>query len=124
MYSPSGITGVVDWEMAHLGDPHEDLAWALLPDWRSGSQPNKIMEFLEPEEAIGIWEKARGLKCDHNSLHWWTVFSHVKACAIWAKARCEFASNPNSPLVYGFVSLTAIDVDEVMLLEEMGVASR
>ncbi|MCA6304712.1 MAG: phosphotransferase family protein, partial [Phenylobacterium sp.] len=28
-----GIHGVLDWEMAHLGDPLEDLGWSLNPVW-------------------------------------------------------------------------------------------
>ncbi len=28
------ILAVLDWEMAHIGDPLEDLGWALDPLWR------------------------------------------------------------------------------------------
>ena len=31
LYDQNGITGILDWEMAHLGDPHEDLGWAMTP---------------------------------------------------------------------------------------------
>lgn len=34
LYDGEGrIRGVLDWEMAHLGDPLEDLAWSLDPLW-------------------------------------------------------------------------------------------
>ena len=30
LYTKEGIHGIVDWEMAHLGDPLEDLAWSFM----------------------------------------------------------------------------------------------
>jgi len=37
LYTPAGIAGVVDWEMAHLGDPLEDLAWGFMEYWEWGA---------------------------------------------------------------------------------------
>jgi aminoglycoside phosphotransferase (APT) family kinase protein len=34
MVRPDGITAVLDWELAHLGDPAEDLGWICTPSWR------------------------------------------------------------------------------------------
>jgi aminoglycoside phosphotransferase (APT) family kinase protein len=34
----SGLGAVIDWELAHLGDPIEDLGWMCVPAWRFGSQ--------------------------------------------------------------------------------------
>ena len=31
------ITAILDWELVHLGDPHEDLAWVSLPMYKGGS---------------------------------------------------------------------------------------
>src|SRR5262249_19879498 len=33
---PDGIRAVLDWELAHLGDPIEDLGWLLVKTWRFG----------------------------------------------------------------------------------------
>jgi aminoglycoside phosphotransferase (APT) family kinase protein len=32
------ITAILDWELVHLGDPHEDLAWAGLRAFSPGSR--------------------------------------------------------------------------------------
>src|SRR5690606_11629303 len=37
MVSSEGLTGVLDWEQAHLGDPHEDLAYGCMAVWRFGA---------------------------------------------------------------------------------------
>src|SRR5690606_10192691 len=35
LYKDDGsIRGIVDWEMAHLGDPIEDLAWSFNQSWQ------------------------------------------------------------------------------------------
>lgn len=31
-----GLVGVLDWELAHLGDPAEDLGWICVNSWRFG----------------------------------------------------------------------------------------
>src|SRR5262249_31720890 len=31
------LSGVLDWEMVHLGDPLEDVAWCISPLWRGGT---------------------------------------------------------------------------------------
>jgi len=31
------ITAILDWELVHLGDPHEDLAWASMPMYKGGT---------------------------------------------------------------------------------------
>ena len=46
LYTPNGdITAVLDWEMAHIGDPLEDLAWSLDPLWSWGE---RIAVFVKP----------------------------------------------------------------------------
>lgn len=36
-----GLVGVLDWELAHLGDPLEDVGWFCAPAWRHGRpRPN------------------------------------------------------------------------------------
>ncbi len=56
LFSPEGVVGVLDWEMTHLGDPHEDLAWSMARNWRSGATPEMIGGALRPVEAIAEWE--------------------------------------------------------------------
>ncbi len=34
-----GLRAVIDWELAHLGDPMEDLGWLCVKAWRFGQQP-------------------------------------------------------------------------------------
>jgi aminoglycoside phosphotransferase (APT) family kinase protein len=77
------ITALLDWEMAHLGDPMEDVGWAVgkLWSWPEHDRPGHLL--LQPD-ALAIWEQASGLRVDPASLRWWTVFGNVKGMGLWA----------------------------------------
>jgi aminoglycoside phosphotransferase (APT) family kinase protein len=76
------IVAVLDWEMAHLGDPLEDLAWAMDPLWRKPGD-GRVSGMIGEEEAIVVWSAASGLKVDRPAFEWWRLFASVKAQAIW-----------------------------------------
>ncbi|WP_432841557.1 phosphotransferase family protein [Dactylosporangium sp. CA-092794] len=77
-----GIQGVVDWELSHLGDPHEDLAYACLPYWRPMAHPDLIAGAITEPEAIGIWERTSGLVASREALRIWTMFAYIRLAAI------------------------------------------
>ncbi|MBI3786455.1 MAG: phosphotransferase family protein, partial [Deltaproteobacteria bacterium] len=37
IFGPEGVRSILDWELAHVGDPMEDLAWMCVRSWRFGS---------------------------------------------------------------------------------------
>jgi aminoglycoside phosphotransferase (APT) family kinase protein len=92
------IRAILDWEMAHLGDPLEDLAWGLNPIWRWAGD-ERAGGLAPRERAIELWEAASGLRADPDALHWWEVFSCVKGQAIWVSGAKEFATGVNQDLI-------------------------
>jgi len=95
LYDADGtIRGILDWEMAHLGDPLEDLAWGLNPIWRF-ARDGRAGGLVPREDAIRIWERASGLCADPEALRWWEVFSCVKGQSIWLSGAHEFAAGVN-----------------------------
>ncbi|ONF94992.1 phosphotransferase family protein [Sphingomonas jeddahensis] len=83
------MLAMFDWEMAHLGDPLEDLGWALDPIW-DHFEAGKSCGMLPRPEAMAAWERASGLTVDPAAMRWWSLFASVKGCAIWASAFREF----------------------------------
>jgi aminoglycoside phosphotransferase (APT) family kinase protein len=84
LYSPTGeIKAILDWEMAHIGDPLEDLAWSLDQRQNVDHQPHLAGSLLPHHEAIRHWQEASGLDIDATAFRWWQVFSAFKALAIW-----------------------------------------
>ncbi|MEO8925732.1 MAG: phosphotransferase family protein [Caulobacteraceae bacterium] len=76
------ILAVLDWEMAHLGDPLEDVAWAMDPLW-SHPGDGRISGMIPRDEGLATWRRASGLTIDEGALAWWSLFASVKAQAIW-----------------------------------------
>jgi aminoglycoside phosphotransferase (APT) family kinase protein len=73
------IVAVLDWELAHLGDPVEDIAWSALRLFR-GRSP-RWSQMLEPEEFLARYEARTGLSVDPAALRFWTVLCYVRAIA-------------------------------------------
>ena len=94
LYLENKITGILDWEMAHLGDPLEDLAWALSPIW-SWQDRNRPAYLLSRETALNIWKESSGIEIEEKDLEWWELFAAVKGMAIWISAGNEFKSGKN-----------------------------
>jgi aminoglycoside phosphotransferase (APT) family kinase protein len=120
------IRAVLDWEMAHLGDPLEDLAWALDPLWSSDREHPGGM--LKREDAIAVWEKASGLKADLLALQWWSMFASFKGAAIWISSAKEFQAGTNTDPVMAFSGLYCLPFHNKrladMLLTAREAASR
>lgn len=67
-----GLAAVIDWELVHLGDPVEDLAWLCVKAWRFGA-PLEVGGLGTVEQLIGAYEAAGGRPVDHDVFHWWLV---------------------------------------------------
>jgi len=79
LYDPhggAGITGVLDWEMAHPGDPLEDVAWAQLAAWRVGT--GLVGALLSDDDWLDAYSSAAGVSVDAGSLAFWQVLTGVK----------------------------------------------
>jgi aminoglycoside phosphotransferase (APT) family kinase protein len=74
----SGVTAILDWEGAHLGDPVEDLGWLCVKSWRFGAVDKPAGGFGSREALWAAYERAGGGKVDPARAHWWEVFGTVR----------------------------------------------
>jgi aminoglycoside phosphotransferase (APT) family kinase protein len=74
------ITAILDWELTHMGDPHEDLAWALMPTFNARSR--KLYGVVEREEVIDLYQAASGIPISPRSLAFYEAFALYQAAAI------------------------------------------
>ncbi|MFG2087372.1 phosphotransferase family protein [Spirillospora sp. NPDC048824] len=77
MIDPSGVTGVLDWELAHTGDPAEDLGWLCVKAWRFGS-PHPVGGFGPREDLLDGYAAAGGTPPTPEELHWWEVYGTLR----------------------------------------------
>lgn len=81
------ITSILDWELVHLGDPHEDLAWVSLPMYMGGSP--YLCRLCEPEWFYRRYAERSGIEVSMASVRYYQVFSLLKLAAThMAAARC------------------------------------
>jgi aminoglycoside phosphotransferase (APT) family kinase protein len=112
------IRAILDWEMSHLGDPLEDLGWAIDPLW-AGADPARPGGMIPRAEAIRTWEQASGLKADPKALHWWEIFASLKGAAIWISAALEYADGRNIDPVNAFSGWYCLSVHNKVLADRL-----
>ena len=112
------IRAVLDWEMCHLGDPLEDLAWALDPlwSWPDRERPGKL---LPRQRALALWEDASGMTVDRRALGWWEIFASVKGLAIWISSGREFADERNQDPILALAGWFPADIHDRVLVERL-----
>ncbi len=90
------LVALLDWEMAHLGDPMEDLAWAADPLWSHGERGladrGRVGALLPLDAAVAAWEEASGRRFDRAAWTWWRLFAGFQGLAIWLTSGFEVAS--------------------------------
>jgi aminoglycoside phosphotransferase (APT) family kinase protein len=74
---PEGLRCVLDWELAHLGDPLEDLGWLCVKAWRFGGDL-PVGGFGTVDELVEAYEGAGGHVVDRQALHWWEVLGTLR----------------------------------------------
>ena len=69
------VGAVIDWEMARIGDPVQDLAWWLASDrcFSEGLELERLPGIPSPEETVARWKEATGL--DTSNLAYYTILA-------------------------------------------------
>jgi aminoglycoside phosphotransferase (APT) family kinase protein len=73
MLSPDGIVAVLDWEVAHVGDPMRDLGWICTNSWRFGAS-DPVGGFGQYEDLFRGYEDESGKTVDPEHVKFWEVF--------------------------------------------------
>lgn len=118
MLDPGGLVAVLDWELAHLGDPVEDLGWFCAPAWRFGG-PGEAGGFGSREALLTAYAAASGSPVDPELLRWWQVLATVKwgvICQVQASRHLHGTPSVEHAAIGRRVSETELDL--LLLLEE------
>lgn len=113
------IRAILDWEMAHLGDPLEDIGWATDPLWSHGD-PNHPAGGIARDEGLHLWEEESGLGIDHDALKWWEIFASLKGLAIWISAAREYSEGRNTDAVNAFSGWYCLTFHNQVLADRLG----
>lgn len=82
IFGPEGVRTILDWELAHVGDPAEDLGWLCVRAWRFGSDDKPAGGIGTREELFAAYEGAGGAPVDPARVRFWEVFGNLKWAVI------------------------------------------
>jgi hypothetical protein len=111
---------VLDWELAHLGDRHQDLAFGCINSWRFGHIDRPAFGVGQFEELFTAYESESGVAVDLERFRWWLVYSTLW----WGICCLQMAEIWRSGLDAGLERAvigrraSETEVDLLMLLEE------
>lgn len=80
------ITALLDWELARIGDYHEDIGWVLMEIFGSFDEAGtfRASDLFEREEFITEYERRSGRTVNRDTLHYYDVMSSWKCNVIVA----------------------------------------
>jgi aminoglycoside phosphotransferase (APT) family kinase protein len=80
-----GLAAVIDWELAHRGDPAEDIGWLCIRSWRFGNDDLPVAGIGGIEEFTAAYEAAGGDPIDRERVRYWEAFGNLKWAVICAR---------------------------------------
>lgn len=112
------IRGILDWEMAHLGDPLEDVGWLLGTTWRYGGK-GRIGGLMTREEAYDRYANESGFPVDPAAVRWWEILGNVKFAAICLTGARSFVDGRTAEIMMAIVGRMAppLEVELLQLIQ-------
>ena len=91
---PDGVRAVLDWELAHLGDPMEDLGWICVNSWRFGEIDKPVGGFGSREELFAGYESS-GRRVDPERVMFWEVMGTLRWGVMCCGMMQRFRASPD-----------------------------
>ena len=76
--SEKKLESIIDWELAHIGNPMEDLGWLCVRSWRFGNFNKRAAGLGDVDELIAGYESNSKIKIDKSQLDMWQLYGSLK----------------------------------------------
>jgi aminoglycoside phosphotransferase (APT) family kinase protein len=93
-----GLRGVLDWEIAHVGNPLNDLGWICVRSWRYGHNKKPVGGFGEIHELQAGYESGGGAPVSAEAIRYWEVFGTLKWGILCINMTFSHINGPHSSL--------------------------
>jgi hypothetical protein len=111
MVGANGLNGVLDWELAHVGDPVEDLGWLCVPAWRFTRRDRPAAGLAEREQLLAAYERHAGLAVDPSELRWWELAGTLRWGVICVMQAFAHLSGARSSVEHAVIGRRACEVE-------------
>ena len=112
------LRSIIDWEFAHLGDPHEDLAFLCMRAWRFGADEREVSGIGLRSDLYRGYQAAGGPAIDQDALHRADVLAHLFTGAVFMMRAVQFRDGTERSLEGAAIGrrLAEIEYDLLALL--------
>ena len=119
LVGPDGVQAVFDWEFAHLGDPHEDIAFTCMRAWRFGADEREVGGVGSREDLYRGYEQAGAGPVDPVAVHYYDVLCHLFTAAVFLMRAVQFLDHSERSLEGAAIGrrVAEIEYDLVLLLD-------
>jgi aminoglycoside phosphotransferase (APT) family kinase protein len=118
--SSSGLESIIDWELAHIGNPLQDLGWICGNSWRFGQNDKIVGGFGNLDDLLRGYNSISNFEVTENLVRTWQVFGTFRwgvICLIQASAHLNGSVNSVEKAAIGRrVSETEIDIADLLFL--------
>ncbi|HTQ67396.1 MAG TPA: phosphotransferase family protein [Solirubrobacteraceae bacterium] len=111
MVAEQGLTGVLDWELSHAGDPVEDLGWLCVPAWRFGRPDRAAAGLATRAELLDAYERHSGVRVDPAALAWWELAGTVRWGVICVMQAFSHLSGARRSVEHAVIGRRACEVE-------------
>lgn len=120
MVHVSGLAAVLDWELAHLGDRHQDLAFGCINSWRFGYIERPAFGVGQLDAFFVAYSRESGVAVEPERFRWWLVYATLWWGVCCLQMADIWRSGMDSSLERAVIGRRAseTEVDLLMLLEE------
>lgn len=119
VHPEQGLVGVLDWELAHLGDPAEDMGWICTRSWRfGGTRP--VGGFGDYADLLDAYHAAGGREISLERVLYWEMLGSLKWGCMCLTMYMAYASGADASVERAMIGRRAseTEIDLVALLEQ------
>jgi aminoglycoside phosphotransferase (APT) family kinase protein len=118
LFGDDGIHAFLDWEMAHLGDPLEDVGWTAIRYWRFGGT-ERVGGVIDREQFHRVYEAAGGARVDRRAVHFWEVLGNLKMAVISVTGARSYSERATHDSVMAYVgrNIPRLEAEILALLD-------
>jgi aminoglycoside phosphotransferase (APT) family kinase protein len=108
---PEGLRAVLDWELAHFGDPMEDLGWICVNSWRFGEIDKPVGGFGSREDLFAAYEAASGRVVDVARVMFWETLGTLRWGIMCCGMMQRFRAGPDHSMERAMIGRRASETE-------------
>ena len=119
----NGLSAVIDWEFPHVGDPHEEIGYLCMRDWRFGNDHLHAAGLCKRERFIEAYEKHSKRIVNRRAVDWWEIVGNIRwgiICMVQAERHLS-GRDPSVELASLGRRSAEMQLESLRLIEKVGV---